>query len=362
MRSGGRGINMHTQKKHFEVLDGLRGIAAISVVVFHFMEFIEPDYSKHLIGHGFLAVDFFFCLSGFVIAYAYDDRIGKLGLREFFRSRFIRLHPLVVLGSVLGLLGYLFNPFAGHPQSLGSIIVIFLCSVLLIPFPTMAETYYNNFGLNAPAWSLFWEYIANIVYAFFLSKMKRRYLWMLLVPAALGVCWVIYKEKSLLGGWSGGTFWDGLVRVSYSFLAGMLVYRYGWVVKSRLGFLGMSVLLLAGLMSPYSKWNLLWESLIVMVYFPMLVVLGAGTEPSPMVRRLCVFSGKISYPLYMCHYWLIWIFGAYHDKYKPTQGRVVLLVVGGVVFLLLLAYAVMILYDVPVRRRLSRERMGKPLV
>src|SRR6201996_9463606 len=83
-------------KQHFEILDGLRGIAALSVVTFHFMEWVYSDYSQNFIGHGFLAVDFFFCLSGFVIGYAYDDRIGKMGILEFFKSRIIRLHPLVI--------------------------------------------------------------------------------------------------------------------------------------------------------------------------------------------------------------------------------------------------------------------------
>ena len=74
-------------KQHFVILDGLRGIAALAVVIFHFMEWVYPDSSKNFIGHGFLAVDFFFCLSGFVIRYAYDDRIGSMGVVEFFKSR-----------------------------------------------------------------------------------------------------------------------------------------------------------------------------------------------------------------------------------------------------------------------------------
>nr|WP_317131583.1 acyltransferase [Mucilaginibacter ginsenosidivorans] len=151
-------------KPHFEILDGLRGVAALSVVTFHFMEMAISDYSKNFIGHGFLAVDFFFCLSGFVIAYAYDDRIGKMGVMEFFKSRLIRLHPMVIMGSVLGLITFLFDPFGGHPElySTGRIALIFLCSILLIPFPVVTERAFNLFNLNAPAWSLFWEYIANI--------------------------------------------------------------------------------------------------------------------------------------------------------------------------------------------------------
>lgn len=74
-----RGPDLLKTKQHFQVLDGLRGVAALGVVVFHFMEWVFPDFSRNFIGHGFLAVDFFFCLSGFVIGYAYDHRIEKLG-------------------------------------------------------------------------------------------------------------------------------------------------------------------------------------------------------------------------------------------------------------------------------------------
>src|SRR6476619_2224035 len=102
--------NILETKQHFEILDGLRGIAALAVVIFHFMEWVYSDYSKNFIGHGFLAVDFFFCLSGFVIGYAYDDRLVKIGVKEFFKSRLIRLHPLVILGSLLGLLSFLYDP------------------------------------------------------------------------------------------------------------------------------------------------------------------------------------------------------------------------------------------------------------
>src|ERR1700753_3283915 len=101
-------------KRHFHLLDGLRGVAALCVVLFHFMEVVISDYSKNFIGHGFLAVDFFFCLSGFVIGYAYDDRIKEIGVLKFFKQRLIRLHPLVVFGSVLGLAGFLWWLFKGH--------------------------------------------------------------------------------------------------------------------------------------------------------------------------------------------------------------------------------------------------------
>ena len=137
-------------KPHFEILDGLRGVAALAIVIFHFMEIVYLP-NKNFIAHGFLAVDFFFCLSGFVIAYAYQDRVGKMGITAFFKTRLIRLHPLVIFGSVLGLLAFLFDPFSSHPETYetGKLILLFLTSVFLIPFAVMPDRYFNLFGLNA---------------------------------------------------------------------------------------------------------------------------------------------------------------------------------------------------------------------
>jgi peptidoglycan/LPS O-acetylase OafA/YrhL len=345
-------------KQHFEILDGLRGVAALSVVTFHFMEWVYADYSQNFIGHGFLAVDFFFCLSGFVIGYAYDDRIAKMGMLEFFKSRAIRLHPLVILGSVLGLLAFLFDPFGGHPElySTGKIVMAFVWSVLLIPFPAIADRSFNLFGLNAPAWSLFWEYIANMAYAFVLWKIRRSYLVLLTILAAVGICWVSYHSGNLIGGWSGPTFWDGSARISYSFLAGLLIYRSHWIIKNRLGFIGTAILLLLAFVMPYSKWNWLSEPLVVLFYFPLLIALGAGATLTPCLKKLCAFSGKISYPLYMTHYAVLWMFGNYYASHKPGATQLTFIVIAGLMLLVGAAYVVMIVYDIPIRRYLNRKR------
>ncbi|MDA4698732.1 acyltransferase, partial [Enterobacter hormaechei] len=86
-------------KKHYEILDGLRGIAAIMVAMLHILEIFSGGYhTKLMINHGYLAVDFFFLLSGFVIAHAYDDRWNKMTIGQFFKRRLIRLHPLIIAG------------------------------------------------------------------------------------------------------------------------------------------------------------------------------------------------------------------------------------------------------------------------
>lgn len=346
-----------TGKQHFEILDGLRGIAAVSVLVFHFMEIVISDYSKNFIGHGFLAVDFFFCLSGFVIAYAYDDRITKIGLKEFFKARLIRLHPLVISGSVLGLLAFLFDPFGGHPElySAGSIAVIFIFSMLVIPFPVMDDRFNNCFGLNAPAWSLFWEYVANIVYAFILCRLNKKILAVICIISAAALGFVAYRSGNLMGGWSGGTFWDGGIRICYSFTAGLLIYRFNWIIKNKLGFISLSILLLLAFLIPWFKWNWLAETLVVVFYFPLLVSLGAGALLRERTKRICIFSGNISYPLYMTHYAAMWMFGNYYNNHKPGTTELFFIITIGTILLIGISYIVMIAYDMPVRKYLTAK-------
>lgn len=345
-------------KQHFEILDGLRGVAALAIVIFHFMEWVFPDINKNFIGHGFLAVDFFFCLSGFVIGYAYDDRIGKMGVKSFFKRRLIRLHPLVILGAVLGLLGLFLDPFAvSNSYDIGKIILLFVCSLFLIPLPIMEERSFNLFALNAPAWSLFWEYVANIFYAFILYRLGRRSLAVLTFLAAVGICIVSYRAGNLLGGWSKDNFLDGGVRVAYSFSAGLLIFRSNWIINNRLGFLGLAALLSLTFVMPGSQWNWLTESLVVLFYFPLLVSLGAGSVLSSRLKSVCRFSGNISYPLYMTHYAAIWIFGSYFTNAKPGAGELIIVVIVGVILLVVFAWLVMKFYDIPVRKYLSKKRL-----
>ena len=93
-------------KAHYDLLDGLRGVAALMVIWYHIFEgyAFASDTMITTFNHGYLAVDFFFILSGFVIGYAYDDRWGKsLTMKDFFKRRLIRLHPMVIMGVSSGL-------------------------------------------------------------------------------------------------------------------------------------------------------------------------------------------------------------------------------------------------------------------
>lgn len=292
-------------KPHFEILDGLRGLAAVAVVIFHFMEIVITDFSKNFISHGYLAVDFFFCLSGFVIAYAYDSRIAGMGLLTFIKLRLIRLHPLVIIGSILGLLTFLIDPYSDlyAVYGLKETALLFITSAFLIPYPVVAERYFNLFNLNAPSWSLFWEYVANFVYAIVLFKATKKILAVLVVIAGAVIFYVGWTSGNVIGGWSGSTFFDGLARISFSFLMGMLIFRSNWIIKNNLGLLGMSVLLLLAFVMPYNEqWNWLVDPILIVFYFPLLVSLGAGASLASTHQKINTISGNISYPLYMTHY------------------------------------------------------------
>lgn len=345
-------------KKHFFALDGLRGIAAICVVIFHFSEFIYTSNAQSIISHGYLAVDFFFCLSGFVIGYAYDDRIQKLGLKGFFISRLIRLHPLVVIGSVLGFLFFIFEPSkAVDAYTSGKLVFILLCSVFLIPYSGMDNRFNNNFGLNCPAWSLFWEYIANIVYAIALKRIGKRGLLIVVLAGAAGLLWTGYRAGSIVGGWSGSNFWDGLARIAFSFPMGLLLYRLQWKPKRQTSFILLALLLIATFCVPFvTKWNWLIECLIAILIYPALVIFGANTVQHNTARKIYKFLGNVSYPLYMTHYSLIWYFGYYHEKHQWTVSQSWWITAIGVILLILFAYAVEVVLDGPIRSYFSNKR------
>jgi peptidoglycan/LPS O-acetylase OafA/YrhL len=348
--------NSLKSKQHFEILDGLRGLAAIVVVIFHFMEIAIADYNNNPISHGFLAVDFFFCLSGFVITYAYDNRVANLGFIPFIKLRLIRLQPLVIIGSVLGLLTFLCDPYSNlyAVYGFGQTALFFVTSLFLIPYPAMSERFFNLFSLNAPVWSLFWEYIANIVYALILFKAAKKVLIILVVLAAVGICYVSSHSGNLAGGWGGPNFFDGLARISFSFLIGMLIYRSNWIIKNKLGLLGMSVLLLIAFLMPYNDhWNWLIEPILVIFYLPLLVSLGAGANLAGKHQKINNLSGDISYPLYMTHYPFVWIFLTYVSKEKPSIAELSWVIPISVILLVSLAYLVFKFLDFPIRRYLS---------
>ena len=222
-------------KPHYPLLDGLRGVAAFLVVWYHIFEGFQFAGGKptiDFINHGYLAVDFFFILSGFVIGYAYDDRWGKtLTLGGFFRRRLIRLHPMVVMGATIGLISFLLTGMErwdGITSTLSMTFLAFICSCLMIPaLPGMPREVRGNgemFPLNGPCWSLFFEYLGNIIYAFIIRKLPTKILAFLSFLLCCALAWFAITNQSGYGsigvGWTidsvnviGGSLWAYSFRV-----------------------------------------------------------------------------------------------------------------------------------------------------
>lgn len=346
-----------TPTKHYILLDGLRGVAAIVIVLFHYAEILQPDFTKNILAHGFLAVDFFFCLSGFVMAYAYNNRVPNLIPKRFFLQRLIRLHPLVIVGSLLGLLAFLIDPYTtSHNYSLGQIICLTLASICMIPLPIMQDRYYNNFGLNAPSWSLFWEYIANILYYYLLVKISKRLLLGITIISALTLVSLAFNHNNLLGGWNNTTFWHGGIRMLFSFSVGMLIYKKDWIIKNKLNIWSITCLLLIAFILPFqNSTNWLTESFLIIIYFPIIIALGAGNHKAFQTNIFVQKLGQLSYPLYITHYSIMWIFGSYFTKHQHTTGNMIFLIIALFTLQIFIAFIAMQYVDKPIRKWLKNK-------
>jgi len=203
--------------------------------------------------------------------------------------------------------------------------------------------------------------VANIFYAIVLWRLKRGWLLVLTIISAVAICAVCYRAGNLMGGWSGPTFWDGSARISYSFLAGLLIYRSNFIIKNKLGFIGIAILLFLAFVMPFGTWNWLTEPFAILFYFPLLIALGAGAVLAPGLKKLCIFFGRISYPLYMTHYAVLWMFGNYYSTHKPGSGQLALIIIVSLIVLVGVAYLTMVIYDMPVRKYLN-DRRKKMLV
>jgi peptidoglycan/LPS O-acetylase OafA/YrhL len=361
-------------KQHYQVLDGLRGTAALTVVVFHVLEMLWPEPVQNPLHHAYLAVDFFFMLSGFIVGHAYDDRLPKMGFGQFLRVRARRLHPLALLGLVIGLGGYLLDPFAPTQKtaSAGSIALTFGLMLLTLPSPGLPNRYGETHSLNGPTWTLFQEYLANIVYGLIGPRLGKRGLAVVVVVAGAALLAVASTLKHLGTGWGWDTFWIAPVRTAFPFFAGLLLHRLGARLKSPLGFGLLSLVLLAVFAAPFApnagkvSLNGLMEAGFIILVFPLVIVAGAaapmGFGPHGWLGKLCAFSGAISYPLYITHYPFIYIFGHWVWTTKPPRDQIAWVGAGMIVFVVALAWAAMRFYDTPLRAWLARRAAARPRV
>ena len=360
-------------KPHYQILDGLRGVAAIIVVFFHLTEPLASSRLDNVINHGYLAVDFFFLLSGFVMGYAYDDRWGKLTIGGFLRRRFERLHPLVVLGMTLGAIGFYFTdstiwPLI-HTVPVWKLIVVMLIGWTLLPIPLSMDIrgWQEMHPLNSVGWSLFFEYLVNILYALGLRKLSNKVLacFVVLAGAVLLHFAVTNPNGDVTGGWTlnAAHMRVGITRTIFPFFAGLLLSRVSRPTYIKNAFLWCSLLVAAVLLMPriggaeHLWMNGFYEAFCIIIVFPLIVYIGAsGVVHNQTEDKICKFLGDLSYPLYMTHYVLVYFYVAWVSNHKGvTLGQAVpyaLLTFSGAI---VLAYISLKLYDEPVRAWLRKK-------
>lgn len=356
-------------KEHFEILDGLRGVAAMLVVLFHIQGItVGFNGAKVLFHHAPLAVDFFFALSGFVIGHAYDDRWHELTPGRFLALRLVRLHPLLILGVLMGLVSYLTDPFAGTAQAVASttLMLAVVMGLLVLPSWPLPNRWTDTHPLNGPCWSLFQEYLGNIAYAFVLRRLSTKALGGLaaLSAAPLIVTGLNYGTLDLGAAWDH--WWAAPMRLCFPFITGLWLYRVRQSLPAvRLGFLPLSIILTVAVMLPLIpaaggvKLNGLYEALCVIMLFPIIIISGAHSDAGSGLTGLCRVSGRISYPLYVTHFPFLYVWMNYVITIKPTDGQMLAIGLLLVPSLVAIAWAALVLWDEPMRARLRVKLLHK---
>lgn len=336
--------------QQFVALAGLRGVAALALLQYHTQGYLFGP----LLPGGYLAVDFFFVLSGWVLAHAYDRRLqsGMTGW-QFMRIRLIRLYPVYLLAFVMTVGGW----FVGGQLILpGPLLgLLFLPDLLAVGAPWVV----------GPFWSLSAELCANLPFGFLHSKLTTPVLLSALLLALAGLTWWTFAGGSLTGntldiGFSIATRWGMFPRVFFSFPLGMLLYRHRarlaawaprWATWPAVG------LLMAALAVPAAgPIGALSHLPVVIILLPLVVLLAANAAPGPRTARLAQVLGAISYPLYLIQIPIIEgadvLAQAAHAGGIASLPMTITLPL--VIAIIALAWAIDRYFDQPVRRWLNR--------
>jgi len=363
-------VQFHSMQSHrFHVLDGLRGIAAILVLLFHMPLFLRPSL---LLENGWLAVDFFFCLSGFVIAFSYESRLRRgLTMKDFFAARLIRLYPLYIAGTLLGILSNIVvNSLSAHVKlSIVDLALATPFAILLIPNFLNHWPHPYCFPLNLAAWSLFYEIFANLAFAFLLvRRLGNDVIFSILAGSSLLILLAaaLRGAVNLDAGPLLDTFALGFARVGYSFLAGVLIFRAyrsrtrpfpkllrTWIFPLLATF-GVIAVIATSFKITLSTH---YQFLAIAVIFPSLLYLGAASELPSSWTRICAFLGDFSYPLYILHLPLVFpLRGSTVENFStahPTIAQWIIPIV--TLALIALAWAAGKYYDKNCRKWLSHR-------
>ena len=230
------------------------------------------------------------------------------------------------------------------------------------------------YPLNGPCWSLFFEYIGNLLYALILRRLRTAYLAFVVLMGGFALLWFTVSDASGYGslgvGWTldGMNFVGGFLRMFVPFGMGLLLSRVFRPIRIKGSFWWCTAVLLVLFHVPYiaglSKsfcLNGIFESVCILLVFPLLVWMGAsGVTTDRKSTAICRFLGDISFPLYIVHYPLMYLFYSWLIKtskftFAETWPVAIVVYVGSVV----LAWLCLKFYDIPVRRKLVSRFLRK---
>ena len=378
-------------KQRYDILDGLRGVAALMVIIFHFFELYSfGNPSKQIINHGYLAVDFFYVLSGFVLGYAYDDRWDKMSYWDFYKRRLIRLHPMVIAGSLLGMCYFFLGECINSPniESVNPLyfFLTIIMSILMIPCPAQMDIrgWGETNSFNGPNWTLTYEYIVNILYSLIFRRLHTIIIGILTLASALllvnltcnfDIFNVMNERESnkytVIGGWSltSCELCVGFTRLFYPYFAGYLVYRLKLKIRIPYSFIICSIILITFLSMPrlekegYPIFNGIYEAIVIILIFPLVIIIGAGdTTKNEILTKICKFIGELSYPIYITHYPIIYMNSAWTSFHmKDSLFNKIMLSIGSFFIMVFNAYSLIELYDKPVRKWLANKYLVKKI-
>lgn len=334
----------------FEFLDGLRGIAALSVAWMHGLAINGAgDMGFGNVG---LAVDFFFCLSGFVVAHAYDQRLAQgMTVAGFMEKRLIRLYPMILIGVVLGALA----AFYVGDQAPAKILRNTAGALALLPVGLLDNGL--TYPLNVPMWSLFFEIAACLAYGVSVKVLPQRWTpWLLgLLGLMLAAAIIAAGQVTNFGLFGVGSFAVGTLRVAYPFLLGVIFHRIDARARVRRfpSWLGVILLVAVLYMPTLGGWEAAYHVLATLAFLPAVLLVGAATQTK--YSALWSALGRLSYPLYLVH-WPVFI--ALHHLMGDATPAVPAAMLG-LVAASLAAFGILLAYDEPLRAWLSRRRSMK---
>jgi peptidoglycan/LPS O-acetylase OafA/YrhL len=241
------------------------------------------------------------------------------------------------------------------PYVFTDLLIALFLGWLLLPSPDI-RGWGETHQLNSPSWSLLQEYLANILYGLFVRKFSKKLLWFLVIISALALAWVANRRGDVGTGWSYETFWIAVIRMMFPFFAGLLLFRCGKRIRIPRAFLVCSLLLALTFFMPYMQhYNGLYEAGAIILIFPLIVAMGAGGKVTGIWKRICRFSGDISYPIYITHFPFIYVFTNWIAEKKPAPAQIIPVAIGLFFFFVLLAYMALKWYDEPVQTWLKRR-------